>query len=68
MGTDVWIGLAADPWHIIHRTIDITNRFLEDEETRAHHTVKCVNGLFLKDGDIGIGSLVRCHVDDMFDR
>ncbi|KAF8553821.1 hypothetical protein OG21DRAFT_1192591 [Imleria badia] len=63
-----WIGLAADPWHIVHRTIDTTSRFLEDKETKAHCTVKCVDGQFPKEEDIRIGSLVRCHVDDMFDR
>lgn len=63
-----WIGLAADPWHIVRQTIDTTSRFLEDEETKAHHTIKCVDGLFLKGGDIGIGCLVRCRVDDMYDK
>lgn len=59
------MGLSADPWHVVYRAIDTTCRFLEDKETSAHHTIQCVDGVFLKGDDIGIGSLVRCHVDDM---
>ncbi|KAH0834815.1 platelet-activating factor acetylhydrolase [Lanmaoa asiatica] len=47
-----WIGLAADPWHVVHQTIDTTSRFLDDEQTSVHHTAKCVDGLFLKDDNI----------------
>ena len=45
-----------------------TSRFLGDEDTNARCTVKNVDGLFLKDVDMGIGCLVRSLVDAMFDR